>query len=267
MEDIDLIDISIKILGNTEPVEMSVPENIEVESLKILVSDYTDIPIEKMRFIYKGRALSNDSNLSHYNISNGAKINLVPSRESLSQQQSSPSPATNSHEPSTLPPPNQSTHDIQRVVSQYHTIITKLNSSVAKLQNTISSNDPDATNSALHELYEIWNNEKQNLEQYKTEIIQKTQHNSQEPTQTEEDLDAPLIPPRDTHPNAQNDEIEVPTINAQNKNETVTPEIRSILTDEELQTIDADSQAASSFVPPNFDLDYGLHREDLYSFL
>ena len=72
-------DITLKILGNDQCVEMTLPTNLEISALKTLATDYTTIPVDQMRLLWRGRALSNGT-LETNNIDTNATIKVVPQR-------------------------------------------------------------------------------------------------------------------------------------------------------------------------------------------
>ena len=78
--DVEEIAITLKFLGSEEQIEMSLPLNLEISALKTLAMDYTDIPQERMRLLWRANALR-DGTLASNNVEDGAVIKIVPQRD------------------------------------------------------------------------------------------------------------------------------------------------------------------------------------------
>ena len=78
--DVEEIVITLKFLGSEEQIEMSLPLNLEIPALKTLATDYTDIPQERMRLLWRANALR-DGTLASNNVEDGAVIKIVPQRD------------------------------------------------------------------------------------------------------------------------------------------------------------------------------------------
>lgn len=92
-EDEQVLTINFKILGQPNIETLELPVSATGETLKTLISDFSDIPISEMRLIYKGRAIGNTDTLSAFDIPDGATINVVKMRKPVQQTQQTPSPA------------------------------------------------------------------------------------------------------------------------------------------------------------------------------
>ena len=66
--DVEIINVKLKILGNDEMNEMEIPVNTEIETLKVLASDFTEIPTDQMTLLFKGKILEDDKRISDYGI-------------------------------------------------------------------------------------------------------------------------------------------------------------------------------------------------------
>ena len=74
------INVTLQIMGQSEPSIFSVPRNLEVSSLKILVSDFImidDFPLEDIRLLYNQKELSENSILSDITTSDEICLQVV----------------------------------------------------------------------------------------------------------------------------------------------------------------------------------------------
>lgn len=171
------LDINLKILGNSEMVQIPLPNTITIDSIKILAADYTDIPIEKMRLILTGRAMRNGTTLKDYDVHNGSTIHVVPERERNSRPQQVPPPPqqqpqntesqqtqTQQHQqqtqPSTQPQPQQRTFptpspdltELRTLVSNAQQHLSEISFAAATLQRAINQSSVGSSNEALSTL-------------------------------------------------------------------------------------------------------------------
>ncbi|XP_058877891.1 ubiquitin-like protein 4A [Acipenser ruthenus] len=74
---------------------LQVCEDEKVSTVKSLVSERLNIPVNQQRLLYKGKALADEHRLSHYSIGPDSKLNLVVKPPAEKQEQHSlshPSP-------------------------------------------------------------------------------------------------------------------------------------------------------------------------------
>lgn len=176
------LDINLKILGNSEVVTIPLPNNITMESIKILASDYTDIPIDKMRLILTGRAMRNGTTLKDYDVHNGSTIHIVPERERNQRPQPQRQPPSNIQQPSpaqvqeqqnqqnqeqqpnqqnernqenvqpTFPAPNSDLVQLRTAVSNVQQYLSEISFAASTLQRAVNQPSVGTSNEALANL-------------------------------------------------------------------------------------------------------------------
>ena len=120
--------VNLKVLGQPDILSLSVPSNLEINSLKILVSDLVDIdefPLEDIRLLYNKKELPDDAILSNLTDSNKITIFVVK----------------NSKKPQNPPKQIFETDDLihlRKSLLEAQRTVAKLNKSASALQKIIS---------------------------------------------------------------------------------------------------------------------------------
>ena len=170
-EEEKVITINVKILGSEEEHQLSVPRNLTVHSLKILVHDFCDSPIENIRLIFRGRALQNNETLARYNVESGHTIIVYPSKRTTKTKTNDPAPPppisqdqpgqTGGEQPQLLPQnpslppfPRNEVTKVKKVLSKIQRDAAVLVRDGAQLQAMLAeqSPDPEQINTALKRL-------------------------------------------------------------------------------------------------------------------
>lgn len=97
-EESELLTINFKAMNSDQLHTIQVPKDITIDSLKVLASDFTNIPTETMKLLFAGKSLKNGTKLSEYNISEGQTIIVFKGRP----QEANPAPDP---EPEPIAPP------------------------------------------------------------------------------------------------------------------------------------------------------------------
>ena len=85
----EVLSINFKILGNPSIETIDLPADSNLDTLKVLVSDFCTIPLEDIRILYKGRSLKETDTLISLGIHSGETLIVVPKRKPA---QESPQP-------------------------------------------------------------------------------------------------------------------------------------------------------------------------------
>ncbi|EAY14227.1 Ubiquitin family protein [Trichomonas vaginalis G3] len=165
-EEQELISINLKAMNSDEMHAIQVPKDITVDSLKVLASDFTNIPVENMKLIFCGKSLKNGTKISEYNISDGQAIIVFKGRSQENRPAADP-------EPEPLPPPPGPRIDVrvseinipdgdngnnspQYYLNQIQTSLAKLQTICADLQISMAdNNESQQREQANHLLEEI----------------------------------------------------------------------------------------------------------------
>ncbi|OHT17012.1 hypothetical protein TRFO_12700 [Tritrichomonas foetus] len=153
-----VITINIKVLGSEVEHQLSVPLNLTIQSLKELITDFCDFPIDSIRLIFRGRSLQNAETISHYNIEDGhtiivhgsKKANKDKNEDPPAPNQPNPPPQLQPQNPSLPPLPRNEVTDVKRDLSHIQYQIALLIQNGADLQNKIAtSSNPNEINDAI----------------------------------------------------------------------------------------------------------------------
>ena len=82
---------SIKITFKTvddESYDVTVNQNSKISQIEEMASSMTSIPLNEVRFIYRGRHLEPEKMISDYGIEDGSTLYLVPRRSNASNNES-----------------------------------------------------------------------------------------------------------------------------------------------------------------------------------
>lgn len=180
-EEDTFIDINFKILGSPDLVEISLPNSINIESIKDIAADYTDVPRDKIRLILTGRAMRDGTTLKEYNVQNGSVIHIVPERsETRQNDQSTPtqpppqtehqnvqqSPMPNSQPPQEQPNirnENPDLLEIRTVISNIQQILSEFSLAATNVQRGIAQPQVGFSNEALQTLCRQFDENSANL--------------------------------------------------------------------------------------------------------
>lgn len=147
--DVEIINVKLKILGNDEMNEMEIPVNTEIETLKVLASDFTEIPTDQMTLLFKGKILEDDKRISDYGITVDSVVHLVPRKEDLE---------------------NHRYKDKMLLLSKYNSKLLKMKNAVSMLKEDLNGSDPNKINNAIKELSSLWIKEKKKLTSIRNKI-------------------------------------------------------------------------------------------------
>lgn len=104
MEPEGTISVNFKVLGNPNKETLDLPLDSNLETLKVLVSDFCTIPIEDIRIIFKGHAFKENDTLQSLGVVDGDTLIVVPNRKPKEQPQNSPEQAA-PQQPAAQPTP------------------------------------------------------------------------------------------------------------------------------------------------------------------
>lgn len=160
------ITVNLKQMRNEEIKTLTVPSNIPINDFLQKVAEEINLPKDQIRMIFRGRVLKPNTNLSDYKIEDGHTIQIVPNK--------TPVPAQNEDPPLPPPPPviNAQPQVTVRVIRTVNTnrpvnvttnpevysnlcnvqyILSQLQLSATKLQNTILSGNEEAASTQMNE--------------------------------------------------------------------------------------------------------------------
>lgn len=160
------ITVNLKQMRNEEIKTLVVPSNIPINDFLQKVAEEINLPEDQIRMIFRGRVLKPNTNLSDYKIEDGHTIQIVPNK--------TPVPAQNEDPPLPPPPPviNAQPQVTVRVIRTVNTnrpvnvttnpevysnlcnvqyILSQLQLSATKLQNTILSGNEEAASTQMNE--------------------------------------------------------------------------------------------------------------------
>lgn len=156
MENTETIHVNFKILGNSAIESLDLPSDCGLETLKVLVSDFCQIPIDDIRILFKGRAFRATDTLQTLGVKNDDTIIVVPQRKNpppAAADPPTPAPAAPAPGPSgnaapaaspAPQPQNQRVEEsaekkeLRKKLAQLQKVITTLNSQIVDLQAKLS---------------------------------------------------------------------------------------------------------------------------------
>lgn len=197
-DETNTVTIKIKVLGSEDLHELTIPLCTTILSLKEKIADFSKLPIDSMRLIFRGRSLQNDEKLSKYKIEDGHTIivhcsksgqksktaedppppprnldsppNISPSNQNNTNQQTDQPVFQQSPE---LPPlPHNSVTDFKRELSSIQHNIAILLDSATHLQTSL--NGTNATE--INELIQKYSNDCRQILQNTFNQVQSIQH-------------------------------------------------------------------------------------------
>ena len=98
----EVLTINFKILGNQNLETIDLPSDSNLDTLRVLVSDYCTIPLEDIRIIYKGHSLKDTDTLHSLGIKSGETLIVVPKRKPAT-----PAPQQQEQQQQNVEQPNQ----------------------------------------------------------------------------------------------------------------------------------------------------------------
>jgi hypothetical protein len=218
------ISINLKILSSAEPASLSVPRNLTIGSLRTLAADFTDLPPDRVRLLFNGRALLDTQNLTDHDITNGSVIRVVPLR------------------PSPVPPPTFANfRGVRASIVRFQDTIGRLLLSIATLQQQLNG-DGEPPAAALSEFQALAQSSLSRVIQVRDEVADFFNPQPSSPAEAprprtevaDTEIEVPRIQPGTVAPARPiDDEPEVPRVKAPTR-----PAL--ILTEEELAIVNRD---------------------------
>lgn len=147
--DTEVINVRLRILGSDEVNEMELPVDTEIETFRILASEFTEMPMEEMALLFKGKQMEDGMRLSDYGIAAESVVHMVPKRVELE---------------------NHKYLEKMRLVSEFNSKLLNVKSKVCELKNDLNGSDPVKINNAIRELNMLWKKEKTKLTEIRNEL-------------------------------------------------------------------------------------------------
>ncbi|EAY04101.1 Ubiquitin family protein [Trichomonas vaginalis G3] len=170
--------VHFKILGNPNIETLDLPSDCGLDTVKTLVSDFCQIPIEDMRILFKGRAFRPADTLQSLGVKNDDTLIVVPNRKNNPPPASDPpaapippAPAApqqtqqNTQPTAPAPPPqqqenrnqaaqteSQQTRDLRKQLAQIQKVIASVNTSIVELQSKLTDQNINQINDDITNL-------------------------------------------------------------------------------------------------------------------